>query len=97
MLQKGTKPSCAIPPEKVTACPSAMPTSKALSGISFIIMFMVKAFAYGAGSYEVAKTLQDHRVDYLAVAVADEGSDLRKAGITGSIMKNRSTRCHWAS
>jgi len=47
---------------------------------------MVKAFAYGAGSYEVAKTLQDHRVDYLAVAVADEGSDLRKAGITGSIM-----------
>ncbi len=47
---------------------------------------MVKASAYGAGSYEVAKTLQDHRVDYLAVAVADEGSDLRKAGITGSII-----------
>lgn len=47
---------------------------------------MVKAFAYGAGSYEVAKTLQDHQVDYLAVAVADEGSDLRKAGITGSII-----------
>ncbi len=47
---------------------------------------MVKAFAYGAGSYEVAKTLQDHRVDYLAVAVADEGSDLRKAGITSNII-----------
>jgi alanine racemase len=47
---------------------------------------MVKASAYGAGSYEIAKTLQDHRVDYLAVAVADEGSDLRKAGITSSIM-----------
>jgi alanine racemase len=47
---------------------------------------MVKAFAYGAGSYEIAKTLQEHRVDYLAVAVADEGSDLRKAGITGSII-----------
>lgn len=47
---------------------------------------MVKASAYGAGSYEIAKTLQDHRVDYLAVAVADEGSDLRKAGITGSII-----------
>jgi alanine racemase len=47
---------------------------------------MVKASAYGAGSYEVAKTLQDHRVDYLAVAVADEGSDLRKAGITSSII-----------
>lgn len=47
---------------------------------------MVKASAYGAGSYEIAKTLQDHRVDYLAVAVADEGSELRKAGITSSIM-----------
>lgn len=47
---------------------------------------MVKASAYGAGSYEIAKTLQDHRVDYLAVAVADEGAELRKAGITGSII-----------
>ena len=47
---------------------------------------MVKASAYGAGSCEVAKTLQEHRVDYLAVAVADEGSDLRKAGVTSSIM-----------
>ena len=47
---------------------------------------MVKASAYGAGSYEIAKTLQDHRVDYLAVAVADEGSDLRKAGIANSII-----------
>lgn len=47
---------------------------------------MVKASAYGAGSYEIAKTLQDHRVEYLAVAVADEGSELRKAGITGSII-----------
>ena len=47
---------------------------------------MVKASAYGAGSFEVAKTLQDHRVDYLAVAVADEGADLRKAGITCPII-----------
>ena len=47
---------------------------------------MVKAFAYGAGFYEIAKTLQDHRVDYLAVAVADEGEQLRKAGITASIL-----------
>ena len=47
---------------------------------------MVKASAYGSGSYEVAKTLQDQRVDYLAVAVADEGSDLRKAGINSSII-----------
>lgn len=47
---------------------------------------MIKASAYGAGSYEIAKTLQDHKVDFLAVAVADEGSDLRKAGITSSII-----------
>ena len=40
---------------------------------------MVKASAYGAGSYEIAKSLQEHHVDYLAVAVADEGSELRKA------------------
>ncbi|WP_024993920.1 bifunctional UDP-N-acetylmuramoyl-tripeptide:D-alanyl-D-alanine ligase/alanine racemase [Phocaeicola paurosaccharolyticus] len=50
------------------------------------LVCMVKAFAYGAGSFEISKTLQDHRVDYLAVAVADEGSELRKAGITSSIM-----------
>ncbi|MBE6287967.1 MAG: bifunctional UDP-N-acetylmuramoyl-tripeptide:D-alanyl-D-alanine ligase/alanine racemase [Mediterranea massiliensis] len=50
------------------------------------LVCMVKAFAYGAGSYEVAKTLQEHRVDYLAVAVADEGADLRKAGITANII-----------
>ena len=47
---------------------------------------MVKASAYGAGSVEVAKTLQDHNVDFLAVAVADEGATLRKAGITSNIM-----------
>ena len=44
---------------------------------------MVKAFAYGAGSVEVSKALQKSGlVDYLAVAVADEGVELRKAGIT---------------
>lgn len=47
---------------------------------------MIKADAYGAGAVEIAKTLQDHRVDYLAVAVADEGVELRKAGITSNIM-----------
>lgn len=50
------------------------------------VVCMVKASAYGAGSYEIAKTLQEHHVDYLAVAVADEGSELRKAGITSSII-----------
>ena len=44
---------------------------------------MVKAFAYGAGSVEVSRALQESgMVDYLAVAVADEGVELRKAGIT---------------
>lgn len=44
---------------------------------------MVKAFAYGAGSVEVSRALQKSGlVDYLAVAVADEGVELRKAGIT---------------
>lgn len=47
---------------------------------------MVKAFGYGTGSYELAKTLQDQNVDYLAVAVADEGADLRRQGITTNIM-----------
>lgn len=50
------------------------------------LVCMVKADAYGAGAVEVAKTLQDHRVDYLAVAVADEGVTLRKNGITANIM-----------
>ncbi len=47
---------------------------------------MVKAFGYGTGSYELAKTLQDQNVDYLAVAVADEGADLRRQGIRTRIM-----------
>lgn len=50
------------------------------------LVCMVKADAYGSGAVEVAKTLQDHRVDYLAVAVADEGVTLRKNGITSNIM-----------
>ena len=50
------------------------------------IMVMVKAFAYGSGSFEIANTLQFHRADYLAVAYADEGVELRKGGITLPIM-----------
>ena len=46
------------------------------------MMCMVKASAYGAGAVEVARTLQEHRCDMLAVAVADEGADLRNEGIT---------------
>ncbi len=47
---------------------------------------MVKANGYGAGAVEIAKTLQYHRCDYLAVAVADEGILLRTEGITLPIM-----------
>jgi Alr-MurF fusion protein len=50
------------------------------------IMAMVKAFSYGSGGFEIANVLQYHRVDYLAVAYADEGIDLRKSGITLPIM-----------
>lgn len=50
------------------------------------LVCMIKADGYGAGAVEIAKTLQDHRVDYLAVAVADEGVALRQAGITANIM-----------
>ncbi len=50
------------------------------------VMVMVKAFAYGSGSAEVAQWLQFHRVDYLGVAYVDEGVFLRKNGITLPIM-----------
>ena len=43
---------------------------------------MVKAFAYGTGSVEIAQCLQEHGADYLAVAVCDEGVELRRAGIS---------------
>lgn len=50
------------------------------------LMAMVKAFGYGSGSYEIANVLQFHHIDYLAVAYADEGVELRKAGIETPIM-----------
>ena len=50
------------------------------------LMAMVKAFSYGSGSFEIANLLQFHHIDYLAVAYADEGVELRKAGITLPIM-----------
>ncbi len=50
------------------------------------VIGMVKAFGYGVGSYELAKTLQDQGCDYLAVAVADEGGELRQEGITMPVM-----------
>jgi alanine racemase len=50
------------------------------------LMVMVKAFAYGSGSYEVASLLQFQRADYLAVAYPDEGQQLRENGISLPIM-----------
>lgn len=50
------------------------------------VMAMVKAFAYGSGGAEIAGILQYHKVDWLGVAYADEGVELRKAGITLPIM-----------
>lgn len=47
---------------------------------------MVKASGYGAGSYEIAKTMQDRGADYLAVACQDEGVELREAGISMPII-----------
>lgn len=50
------------------------------------LMAMVKAFAYGSGAVDVANLLQFHGVEYLGVAYADEGVELRKAGIALPIM-----------
>ncbi len=50
------------------------------------IMAMVKAYSYGLGGYEIAEFLQHHHIDYLGVAYADEGAELRKKGITTPII-----------
>ncbi len=50
------------------------------------VMAMVKAFSYGLGGYEIAEFLQHNHIDYLTVAYADEGVELRKKGITTPIM-----------
>lgn len=59
---------------------------KNLVGAKVKIMAMVKAFGYGTGSVEIARILQFHHVDYLSVAYADEGVELRQAGIHVPIM-----------
>jgi alanine racemase len=59
---------------------------KKLIAPSTKVMAMVKAFSYGSGGFEIANILQFHQVDYMAVAYADEGVELRKAGITTPIM-----------
>ena len=50
------------------------------------LMVMVKAFSYGSGSHEIASFLQEQKVDYLGVAIADEGAELRRDGVTIPVM-----------
>lgn len=50
------------------------------------MMVMVKALSYGAGSFEVARLLEELGAKYLAVAYTDEGVALRTRGITRPIM-----------
>lgn len=59
---------------------------KSLLKPSTKMMAMVKANAYGLGSYEISEFLQHHHIDYLGVAFVDEGVELRKKGITVPIV-----------
>ncbi|HRK54849.1 MAG TPA: bifunctional UDP-N-acetylmuramoyl-tripeptide:D-alanyl-D-alanine ligase/alanine racemase [Cyclobacteriaceae bacterium] len=59
------------------------------------LMVMVKAFAYGSGSNEIASLLQYHRVDYLGVAYTDEGVDLRNNNIDLPIMVMNPSKDSW--
>ena len=70
----------------LTALLNNYKTIKKLVGPTVKLMAMVKAFGYGSGSIEVARLLQFHHTDYLSVAYADEGVELRKAGIHLPIM-----------
>jgi len=60
-------------------------------------MVMVKAFAYGSGLIEVAKLLEFNKIDYLAVAYADEGIKLREAGIQTPVLVMNTSPEQWAS
>ena len=64
---------------------------RSLLGKEVKLMAMVKAFSYGSGSHEIAGLLQHEGVDYLAVAYADEGVELRQAGIKLPIMVMNAT------
>ena len=57
-------------------------TYRSMLNPSTKMMCMVKANSYGVGSFEVANVLENNGVDYLGVAIADEGKELRKAGIS---------------
>lgn len=50
------------------------------------VMVMLKALGYGAGTFELARLLQNLKANYIAVAYIDEGVELRQKGITTPIM-----------
>lgn len=50
------------------------------------VMLMLKASGYGLGSIELARQLENERVDYYAVAYTDEAIELRNIGIQKPIM-----------
>ncbi|MDD4829828.1 MAG: bifunctional UDP-N-acetylmuramoyl-tripeptide:D-alanyl-D-alanine ligase/alanine racemase [Bacteroidales bacterium] len=58
--------------------------SKLKEGVK--LMAMVKAHSYGSGGFEIASTLANQNIDYLAVAFSDEGVELRNNGIKLPIM-----------
>jgi alanine racemase len=70
----------------LTAMVQNLKTYQSLLRPTTKLMAMVKAFSYGSGAGEVARRLEQQQVDYLAVAYADEGVELRKAGINLPIM-----------
>jgi len=72
-------------------------TYKSLLKPAIKVMVMVKAFAYGSGLNEVAKLLAFNKVDYLAVAYADEGVALREIGIKIPIMVMNATQNQWVT
>lgn len=55
-------------------------------GMKVRIMAVVKADGYGHGSVEVAKVALENGADYLAVAIPEEGVELRRAGIEAPIL-----------
>jgi alanine racemase len=61
-------------------------TVRSIVGEDTRICSVVKADAYGHGVYEVARLLEQKGVDYFAIAMLDEGVDMRKSGISKPIL-----------
>ncbi len=59
---------------------------KALLPSQHPLICMIKADGYGLGALEIARLLEDSQVNYLAVALADEGKALRLKGIQSPII-----------